>query len=60
MKFVVKKSNQEQNKKTRGYRTAQAKSSLKRKAKMIAFKKKIKNFEQQKIMIYIDTTTTYY
>lgn len=27
---------------------------------MIAFKKKIKNFEQQKIMIYIDTTTTYY
>jgi len=30
MKFVVKKSNQEQNKKTRGYRTAQAKSSLKK------------------------------
>jgi len=27
---------------------------------MIAFKKKIKNFEQQKIMIYIDTNTTYY
>merc|ERR1712008_112610 len=27
---------------------------------IIAFKKKIKNFEQQKIMIYIDTNTTYY
>jgi hypothetical protein len=34
--------------KTRGYRTAQAKSSLKRKAKMIAFKKEDQKFRTTK------------
>ena len=53
MKFVVKKSKQEQNKKTRGYRTAQAKSSLKRKAKMIAFKKEDQKFRTTKKSWYI-------
>jgi len=35
-------------KKPRGYRTAQAKSSLKRKAKMIAFKKEDQKFRTTK------------
>ena len=48
MNFVVKKSNQEPKQKTRGYRTAQAKSSLKRKAKMIAFKKEDQKFRTTK------------